>query len=194
MDRKKIGVTGICGLSGMTLTAASLDIRIKAITAVVMYDIHRSICEGVGLSYTKEQRQKIDDFQAETRWNNVNNHASTRVQHEPGFLPDGSILNSPGGLPDGAPEVLVDFYGYYKQRAYHPNSINSIHGWTQMTTYSFFNFSLMENIDEISPRLVLIITGENAHSHYFVEDAYAKLNDPKEIIIVPGATLVDPYD
>ena len=198
VDREKIGITGICGLSGMALTAASHDIRIKAVSTVVMYDMHRSISEGVGLSYTKEQRNKIKEFLAETRWNDVDNHTLTRGQHELGFLPDGSILNIPGGLPDelpdGAPEVLADFYGYYKKRAYHPNSINSTHGWTQTTPYAFFNFSLMENIDEISPRPVLIVTGENAHSRYFAEDAYAKLNDPKEIIIVPGATHVDLYD
>ena len=52
----------------------------------------------------------------------------------------------------------------------------------------------MENIDEISPRPTLIITGEKAHSKYFADAAYAKLKSPKQEIVVPGATHTDLYD
>ena len=34
VDREKIGVTGICGLSGMALTAAGTDPRMKAVATV----------------------------------------------------------------------------------------------------------------------------------------------------------------
>lgn len=52
----------------------------------------------------------------------------------------------------------------------------------------------MEHIDEISPRPVLLITGEKAHSKYFADAAYAKLKAPKREIVVPGATHTDLYD
>ena len=49
-------------------------------------------------------------------------------------------------------------------------------------------------IAEISPRPVLFIHGEKAHSRYFSETAYAAAAEPKELLIVPGANHVDLYD
>jgi uncharacterized protein len=53
---------------------------------------------------------------------------------------------------------------------------------------------LLTYIKEISPRPVLIIAGEKAHSRYFSEDAYKAAAEPKELIIIPGAVHVDLYD
>ena len=56
------------------------------------------------------------------------------------------------------------------------------------------NFPLMNYIDTISPRPILFIIGENAHSRYFTEDAYKMAAEPKELYIVPGARHIDLYD
>lgn len=58
----------------------------------------------------------------------------------------------------------------------------------------FMNMPLMSYIQEISPRPVLIIAGEKAHSRYFSEDAYKVANEPKELVIIPNAVHVDLYD
>ena len=47
---------------------------------------------------------------------------------------------------------------------------------------------------EISPRPILLIHGEKAHSRYFSETAYAAAAQPKELLIVSGASHVDLYD
>ena len=52
----------------------------------------------------------------------------------------------------------------------------------------------MTNIKEVSPRPILLVAGENAHSRYYSEDAYAAAQEPKELVIVPGADHVDLYD
>ena len=52
----------------------------------------------------------------------------------------------------------------------------------------------MANIQEISPRPILLVAGENAHSRYYSEDAYAAAAEPKELMIIPGADHVDLYD
>lgn len=52
----------------------------------------------------------------------------------------------------------------------------------------------MTNIKEVSPRPILLVAGENAHSRYYAEDAYAAAQEPKELVIVPGADHVDLYD
>jgi hypothetical protein len=52
----------------------------------------------------------------------------------------------------------------------------------------------MNYITTISPRPILFIMGENAHSRYFTEDAYEMAAEPKELHIVPGARHIDLYD
>ena len=62
------------------------------------------------------------------------------------------------------------------------------------TPLSFMNMPLLTYIKEISPRPVLFIHGEKAHSRYFSETAYAAAAEPKELMIIPGASHVDLYD
>jgi len=56
------------------------------------------------------------------------------------------------------------------------------------------NFYPFNDIDTISPRPMLFITGDQAHSKEFSEDAYKRAGQPKELYIVPGAGHVDLYD
>jgi uncharacterized protein len=59
---------------------------------------------------------------------------------------------------------------------------------------SFMNMPLLTYIKEISPRPILFIHGERAHSRYFAETAYAAAAEPKELLIIPGANHTDLYD
>ena len=56
------------------------------------------------------------------------------------------------------------------------------------------NFPLLSNLEWISPRPILFVTGEHAHSRYYSEDAYERAAEPKELYIVPNAGHVDLYD
>ena len=90
---------------------------------------------------------------------------------------------------------MVDYHDYYMtKRGYHPRAVNSGNAWTQTTPLSFMNMPLLSYIKEISPRPLLLVHGENAHSRYFSETAYAAANEPKELLIVKGANHVDLYD
>jgi fermentation-respiration switch protein FrsA (DUF1100 family) len=59
---------------------------------------------------------------------------------------------------------------------------------------SFMNFPLLTHIKSISPRPILFVVGEHAHSRYFSEDAYELAAEPKELYAVPNAGHVDLYD
>ena len=59
---------------------------------------------------------------------------------------------------------------------------------------SFMNFPLLTHIKSISPRPILFIVGDHAHSRYFSEDAYELAAEPKELYTVPNAGHVDLYD
>lgn len=56
------------------------------------------------------------------------------------------------------------------------------------------NMPLLTYIKEISPRPLLLVHGEKAHSRYFSETAYEAAAEPKELMIIPGASHVDLYD
>ena len=56
------------------------------------------------------------------------------------------------------------------------------------------NFYPLSDIETISPRALLFITGEEAHSREFSEDAYKRAAEPKELYRVPRAGHVDLYD
>ena len=65
---------------------------------------------------------------------------------------------------------------------------------TVTTNVKFMNFYPFEDMDTISPRPMLFISGDQAHSKEYSEDAYARAAEPKELYWVKGAGHVDLYD
>ena len=182
VDRERIGIIGICGWGGMALNAAAVDKRIKAVVASTMYDMTRVMSKGYNDSVTLEQRTKTLEQLAEQRWKDAEN--GTPAYQSP--------YNE---LKGGEPQFLVEYHDYYMTpRGYHKRSVNSGNAWTQTTPLSFMNMPILTYIKEISPRPLLLIHGEKAHSRYFSETAYAAAAEPKELLIVPGANHVDLYD
>lgn len=204
VDRERIGAQAICGLSGMALTAAGADTRIKAIATVSMYDMSKSMYFGYMNSYSDEQKAKLREHVSRQRWIDVDNGAIESGQyslgyHELNFDEEGNIVTGdnlfPETLPGDAHPVVKAFFDYYRTpRGYHQRSINSISAWTATTPMSFYEFPLFDNIKDISPRPILFVAGENAHSRYHSEAAYEMANEPKELLIIPNADHVDLYD
>lgn len=196
----QVGAMGICGLSGMAITAAGSDSRIKAVATSAMYDMSESISDHYnGAYYTPEQRAQVKRHLAKMRDEEAKSGKAIRGAHEIGIDANGKAETFdtmfPDKLPADANEVIKDFYGYYVGRAFHPRAINSNKSaWDSVTPYGFFDFTLMSNIDELGNTPVLLITGDKAHSKYFSDNVYAKIKGPKDEIVVPGATHVDLYD
>lgn len=65
---------------------------------------------------------------------------------------------------------------------------------TLSSNTKFMNFYPFADIESISPRPMLFIAGENAHSREFSEEAFRLAGEPKELVIVPNAGHVDLYD
>lgn len=200
VNPEQIGAVGICGLSGMAITAASNDTRIKAVVTSAMYDMSESISDHYkGAYYTPQQREAVKKYLAQMRLEEARKGGEISGAHEIAVDENGKVQTFstmfPDKLPQDAPAVIQEFYNYYVGRAYHPRAINSnTLAWDATTPYGFFNFSLMENIKELSPRPLLMITGDKAHSKYFTDDVYDKAAEPKEKIVVAGATHTDLYD
>ncbi len=182
VDRERIGIIGVCGWGGMALNAAAVDKRIKAVVTSTMYDMSRLMSQGYNDSMTKEERTKALEQLSQQRWKDAEKGTPA--------------LQSPYNvLKGGEAQFLVDYADYYMTpRGYHKRAVNSGNAWTQTTPLSFMNMPLLTYIDEITPRPVLLIHGEKAHSRYFSETAYEAAAEPKELLIIKGATHVDLYD
>ncbi|WP_109005800.1 alpha/beta hydrolase [Streptomyces rishiriensis] len=181
VNRDRIGVVGMCGSGGFALSAAQVDRRIKAVATVVMYDIARIASEGWQGSLTAEERGAMLDAIAEQRYADFEANA-------PALTPRGA----PIGFDENSNPVGREFGEFYSTpRGYHPNSITQ---FTLTSSMSLMNFPLLSKIEWISPRPILFIVGEKAHSRYFSEDAYELAAEPKEFYAVPNAGHVDLYD
>ncbi|WP_433830370.1 alpha/beta hydrolase [Flavobacterium anhuiense] len=184
INREKIGIIGICGFGGFALNASAADKRIKAVATTSMYDMTRVMSKGYNDIVTAEQRAKTLEQLGQQRWKDAESGT---------YAP--SANNLPQKLTGSEPQFVKEYFDYYKTpRGFHARSINSNASWTSTMPISFMNMTIMSYIKEISPRPLLIIAGENAHSRYFSEDAFKAAAEPKELMIIPNAVHVDLYD
>lgn len=180
INPQAIGVIGICGGGGYSVSAAQIDHRIKAVATISMYDMGRARRQGLGDVITYEQRMKTLDDIGEQRTKELGGAARK------------DIAAIPTQLSDSDTENTREFFDYYRtSRGGHPNSTTSYSYTSLAPMMNFFPFA---QIETISPRPLLFIVGERAVSAYFSEDAYSKAAEPKELFVVPGASHVDLYD
>jgi fermentation-respiration switch protein FrsA (DUF1100 family) len=186
VNRDRIGVLGICASGGFVVAAAQIDPRMKAVATVSMYDMGAANRNGLKKSVTAEQRKKTLDEAAAQRWVEA---GGGQPKYTSGTVHELTEKSNP------IEREFFDFYrtprgeftpkGQSPQRTTHP---------TLSSNAAFLNFYPFERIAEVSPRPMLFVTGDNAHSKEFSEDAYKRAAEPKELVVVPGAGHVDLYD
>lgn len=185
VDRNKIGVIGICGFGGFALNATVIDKRVKAVATTSMYDMTRVASKGYNDVVTLEQRTHTLEQLGLQRWKD--SEAGTPFYD--------SSRSLPNKLTGNEPQFVAEYQNYYKTpRGFHPRSINSNAAWAATSVLSLMNMPILTYLKEISPRPMLLIAGENAHSRYFSEDIFKAANEPKELMIIPDAVHVDLYD
>lgn len=186
VDPENIGVLGICGSGSFVISAAKIDPRMKAIATVSMYDMGSAFRNGLNHSQTPEQRQAFIQSAIEQRFAEFK--GAEKV-----FIP--GTVNK---LDDSTPAIQREFFDFYRtaRGGYTPQGEKE-----ELTTKpllssigKFMNFYPFNDIETISPRPMLFITGDQAHSKEFSEDAYKRAGQPKELYIVPDAGHVDLYD
>jgi len=184
IDRQRIGVLGICGSGSFAISAAKIDPRLKAIATVSMYDMGAANRNGLKHAVTLEQRQQIIREAAEQR--------DLEFQGGNSKYTSGSPLKLTGN------PVGDEFYDFYRTPRGEVTPAGASPQTTTMPTLTsnvkFMNFYPFNDIESISPRPLLFITGSAAHSREFSEDAFKRAAEPKELFVVPGAGHVDLYD
>lgn len=180
VDRERIGLIGVCGSGGFGLAAAEIDPRIKAVATISMYDIGQAMRQGLAESLdVVALRQNLEQIAAQ-RWAEVDGAERTLV------------IGTPQVLTEASSAIDREFFDYYRTpRGQHPRSTAAFSRTSGAQMSLFWSF---QHLDWISPRPVLFITGEQAHSRLFSEHAYRLASEPKELVIVRGAGHVDLYD
>ncbi|WP_107503123.1 alpha/beta hydrolase [Streptomyces geranii] len=180
VDKERIGALGICGSGSFVISAAKIDPRIKAVATVSMYDMGAANRNGLNHAVTLEQRKATIERAA--------------LQRDAEFA--GGKIEYTGGTPDVLDENSTDidreFFDFYRTaRGSHPNTTTHP---TLTSNSKFMNFYPFNDIETISPRPMLFITGDQAHSREFSHEAHRLAAEPKELVTVDGAGHVDLYD
>ena len=183
VDTENIGVIGICGSGSFAISEAKIDSRLKAVATVSMYDMGVATRNALHQSQTLEQRKQMVEAASKQRTAEYSGGQRVHV----------------GGTPDTEAEatspIAKEFYDFYRTSRGSAGDIKNHTTHPTMTSgVKFLNFYPFNDLEMISPRPLLFITGTEAHSREFSEDAYAKAAEPKELYLVPNAGHVDLYD
>ncbi len=186
VDRNNIGVLGVCGSGSFVIAAAKIDPRMKAIATVSMYDMGSANRNALNHSQTLDQRKKIISEAAEQRYVEF---TGGEIQYT-----GGTVLK----LDENTHPIQREFFDFYRtpRGEYTPKNASkeTTTKPTLTSNVKFMNFYPFNDIETISPRPMLFITGDKAHSKEFSEDAYKKAAEPKELYYVKNAGHVDLYD
>ena len=186
VDRNRIGVLGICGSGSFAISAAKIDPRMQAIATVSMYDMGAANRNGLRHSQSVEQRKQTIAAAAEQRWIEA---TGGETRYTSGTVDQLTAESGP---------IEREFFDFYRT----PRGEHTPPGLPRLLTthptltsnVKFMNFYPFNDIETISPRPMLFITGDVAHSREFSEDAYQRAAEPKELFVVRGAGHVDLYD
>jgi len=186
VNRERIGVLGICGSGSFVISAAKIDPRMKAIATVSMYDMGAANRNALNHSLTIEQRKQIIAEAAQQRYVEFTGGATKYTS------------GTDHKLDANTHPIQREFYDFYRTLR---GEFTPAGSSPQLTTHptltsnvKFMNFYPFNDIETISPRPMLFIAGDQAHSKEFSEEAYRLAGQPKELYWIKGAGHVDLYD
>lgn len=163
-----------------------IDPRLKAVATISMYDMGAANRNGLNHSLTLAQRKQIIADAAEQRYVEFQGGATKYTS--------GTVHE----ITEKSNHIEREFYDFYRTPRGEFTPAGSSPLLTTHPTLSsntkFMNFYPFNDIETISPRPLLFITVDQAHSKEFSEDAYKRAAEPKELYYVAGAGHVDLYD
>src|SRR6516164_8890450 len=175
INPERIGALGICAGGGYTLNATQTEDRIKAVAGVSTFDIGSARRSGIGGTVSPERRREILHEVGQQR----------TLEAEGGPIRYYSLVRDDPTFdvthPETLPALYRDGYLYYTQIAPNERAMGE------------FVFTTYADMQAISPRPLLLIAGSEADTRYFSQDAFERAGEPKELMIVDGASHIDLY-
>jgi fermentation-respiration switch protein FrsA (DUF1100 family) len=181
VDAARLGLFGICGGGGYSLTAAKTDKRFKSVATLSMFNSGRV------------RRNGFADSQLDTIQERLRQASAARAQEVAG----GKILYS--GDADMTDEQIAalpfemyrEGYQYYWRAHAHAGSTFK---YTTSSLLDLMRWDATDQIDLIDQPL-LMIAGSKADSLYMTEDAFPKATGTKdkELFRIEGASHIQTY-
>lgn len=181
VDKKSLGLLGICGGGGYSLKAAQTDKRFKAVATLSMFNsgvVRRNGFMNSQVSTIQERLEMASEArELEANGGEIRYAADTEITDE---------------MADNMPFDLYREGHYYYHRTHaHPNSTFR---YTMSSLLDLMTFDATTNMDLISQPL-LMIAGSKADTYYMTDQAFnlATGTDEKELYLIPGATHIQTY-
>jgi fermentation-respiration switch protein FrsA (DUF1100 family) len=181
VDVARLGLLGICGGGGYSLSAAKTDKRFKSIATLSMFNSGRV------------RRNGFADSQLDTIQQRLKQVSNARAQEMAGgeilYAGDANLTDKQiAALPF---EMYRQGYEYYWRTHAHPNSTFK---YTMSSLLDLMRWDATDQIEMIDQPL-LMIAGGKADSLYMTEDAFPKAigTKDKELFKIEGATHIETY-
>lgn len=181
VDAGRLGLFGICGGGGYSLSAAKSDKRFKSVATLSMFNSGRVRRNGFADSQLKTIQQRLkqaSDARTEER-------AGGRIR----YAGDADMTDAQiAALPF---EMYRQGYEYYWRRYAHPGSTFK---YTMSSLMDLMRWDATDQIEMIEQPL-LMMAGSKADSLYMTEEAFAKATGAKdkELFKIDGATHIETY-
>jgi len=181
VDTARLGLFGICGGGGYSLSAAKTDKRFKAVATLSMFNSGRV------------RRNGFQDSQMDTIQQRLQQASAARAQEAAGsevlYSGDANLTDAQiAALPF---DLYREGYEYYWRTHAHPGST------FRYTTSSLMDLMRWDATDEIALIDVplLMIAGSAADTLYMTEDAFPKATGTtdKELFKIEGAKHIETY-
>ncbi|TDU02582.1 acetyl xylan esterase AXE1 [Streptomyces sp. 846.5] len=186
VDADRIGALGICAGGGYTVNVSQTELRIKAVAGVSTFNIGSARRDGVG---------PLGKQSAEYRTSLLERSGQARTREAAGGEVEMFSLIADNPRFDmndlsTIPMMYQEGYKYYSEIDPNPRFMGTFALSSLSQQMAFFPF---EGIELISPRPLLLIAGSEADTLYFSQDAIAKAKEPKELLVLDGASHIDLY-
>lgn len=181
VDVDRLGLLGICGGGGYSLSAAQTDKRFKAVATLSLFNSGQV------------RRNGFMDSQLDTIQTRLQQATEARAQEAAGgeslYAGDANMTDQQiAALPF---EMYRQGYEYYWRTHAHPNSTFK---YTMSSLLDLMRWDARDQIELINQPL-LMIAGSKADSLYMTEDAFAKATGTKDkqLFKIPNASHIETY-
>lgn len=181
VDSQRLGLFGICGGGGYSLSAAKTDKRFKAVATLSMFNSGRVRRNGFADSQLDSIQQRLEQA------------SQARAQEVAGgeILYSGDANLTKEQIAKLPFELYRQGYEYYWTTHAHPNSTFK---YTTSSLLDLMRWDATDQIDLIHQPL-LMMAGSKADTLYMTEDAFAKATgtQDKTLFKIPNASHMDTY-